>query len=203
MTRVKICGITNLEDALAAVEFGADALGFVFAESPRRVSPEIVAGIARSLPPFPPACVGIFVDESLEIVRKIARECQLSALQFHGKESPGYCRQFTIKVIKAFRLKDEKSLAVIPSYQTDAYLLDAYGEEIPGGTGKTFNWDLALQVRELSRPIILAGGLTPDNVAEAIKKVSPYGVDVSTGIEMEPGKKDHKKMKKFIEIVKS
>lgn len=202
MTRVKICGLTNLEDALAAVELGANALGFVFAKSPRRISPESAAKIVRSLPPIL-TCVGLFVDESPETVRKTAEECQLSALQFHGNESPDYCRQFMIKAIKAFRLRDENSLKAIPHYQVDAYLLDTYVEGTPGGTGESFNWDLALQAKKFARPIILAGGLTPDNVAEAIRKVRPYGVDVSTGIEAEPGRKDYKKVKEFIKIVRS
>jgi len=202
VTRVKICGLTNREDALAAVELGADALGFVFAESPRRVSPENAAGIIRSLPPFP-TCVGLFVDESMEMVRKIVNECRLDVIQFHGNESPDYCRQFMIKIIKVFRIKDENSLKAVPHYQVDAYLLDTYVEGTPGGTGESFSWDLALRAKEFDRPIILAGGLTPDNVAGAIRQVRPYGVDVSTGIEMEPGKKDHEKMKEFIKIVRS
>ncbi len=202
MTRVKICGITNLEDARAAVEFGADALGFVFAESPRRVNPGSAAEIIRSLPPFL-TCVGLFVDEAPELVGKVARECRLNALQFHGEESPEYCRQFTLRKIKAFRIRDENSLKVISLYQMDAYLLDACVEGMAGGTGERFNWDLAARAKESGRTIILAGGLRPDNVAEAIGKVRPYGVDVSTGVESEPGKKDHEKMKEFIRIVKS
>ncbi len=202
MTRIKICGITNLEDALAAVESGADALGFVFAESPRRISPENAARIIRSLPPFL-TCVGIFVDESVETVRKIARECQLNVLQFHGNESPDYCRKFMIKIIKAFRVGDEHSLKSMHHYQVDAYLLDTYRQGTPGGTGQSFNWDLALRAKEFGPPVILAGGLTPANVVEAIGKVNPYGIDVSTGIEAEPGKKDHRMMKEFIKVVRS
>ncbi len=201
-TRVKICGITNLEDARVAVEFGADALGFVFAESPRRINPETAAEIVCSLPPFL-TCVGLFVDEAPELVGKVARECRLNALQFHGEESPEYCRQFRLKKIKAFRIRDEHSLKVLSPYQVDAYLLDAWVEGIAGGTGERFNWDLAARAKESGRTIILAGGLRPDNVAEAIGKVRPYGVDVSTGVESEPGKKDHEKMKEFINIVKS
>ena len=225
MTRVKICGITNLEDAQAAVELGADALGFVFAESPRRISRERAAEIICSLPPFL-TCVGLFVEKLPQIVREIIKECSLNALQFHGRESSDYCRQFRInpvrsnssrtdavrggggvsngvKIIKAFRLRDEHSLKTIPYYQVDAYLLDTYVEGASGGTGQSFNWDLALRAREFGRPIILAGGLRSDNLVEAIGKVKPYGVDVSTGVEAEPGKKDHKKMKEFIRIVRS
>ncbi len=202
MTRVKICGITNLKDAQAAVEGGADALGFVFAESPRQINPEVAVGIIRSLPPFL-TCVGLFVDELPQVVKEIIKECRLDALQFHGGEPPGYCRQFMIKTIKAFRLRNEDSLEIISHYQVDAYLLDTYREGIPGGTGQSFDWDLALRAKEFSRPIILAGGLRPDNVAEAIGRVRPYGVDVSTGVEAKPGKKDHKKMKEFIEIARS
>jgi phosphoribosylanthranilate isomerase len=202
MTRVKICGITNLEDARAAVEFGADALGFVFAESPRRINPESAAEIIRSLPPFL-TCVGLFVDEAPDLVGKVARECRLNALQFHGEESPEYCQQFTLRKIKAFRIRDENSLKVLSPYQVDAYLLDAWVEGIAGGTGERFNWDLAARAKESGGTIILAGGLRPDNVAEAIGKVQPYGVDVSTGVESKPGKKDHKKMKEFINMVRS
>jgi len=187
-TKVKICGITNLEDARAAVEFGADALGFVFAESPRRVNPGSAAEIIRSLPPFL-TCVGLFVDEVPELVGKVSRECRLNVLQFHGEESPEYCRQFTLRKIKAFRIRDENSLKVISPYQVDAYLLDAYVEGMAGGTGERFNWDLAARAKESGRTIILAGGLRPDNVAEAIGKVRPYGVDVSTGVESKPGKR--------------
>lgn len=200
--RIKICGLTNLEDARKAVGLGADALGFVFAESPRRISPESAAGIVRSLPPIL-TCVGLFVDESPPAVRRVIKECRLDALQFHGNESPDYCRQFSLKIIKAFRIKNGNSLKAIPHYQVDAYLLDTYVEGTSGGTGESFNWDLALRAKEFSRPIILAGGLGPDNVAEAIRRVRPYGIDVSTGIEAEPGKKDHKKMKEFMKIVRS
>lgn len=202
MTKVKICGITNLGDAQAAVELGADALGFVFAESPRRISREMAAEIIYSLPPFL-TCVGLFVDESPELVRETIKKCRLNVLQFHGRESSDHCRQFRIKTIKAFRLRNEHSLKTIPYYQVDAYLLDTYVEGASGGTGQSFNWDLALRTKEFAGPIILAGGLRPGNLAEAIKKVRPYGVDVSTGVETEPGKKDHQKMREFIRIVRS
>lgn len=212
MTRVKICGITNLEDALGAVKLGADALGFVFAESPRQIDPRKASQIIRSLPPFV-TVVGLFVDERAEMVRKIMEDCRLDALQFHGDESPEYCGQFSTRTgdkslsgcrrtVKAFRIKDEETLKTIPSYRVDAYLLDAYVEGTVGGTGKSFNWDLAIEAKKIGRPIILAGGLSPDNVAEAIKKVSPYGVDVSSQVEKVPGKKDHKKMKDFMQTVR-
>ncbi|MCD5390881.1 phosphoribosylanthranilate isomerase [candidate division NPL-UPA2 bacterium] len=212
MTRIKICGITNLEDALRAVELRADAIGFVFAESPRRIDSQEAARIIRSLPPFV-TVVGLFVDEGAEKVREIMEYCRLDALQFHGNESPEYCKQFSrpvrgkslsgfIRTIKAFRIKDEETLKSIPAYQVDAYLLDAYVEGAAGGTGKSFNWDLAVEAKKIGRPIILAGGLGPDNVAEAIRKVRPYGVDVSSQIERTPGKKDHEKMRAFMKAVR-
>lgn len=201
MTRIKICGITNLKDALVAVELGADALGFVFAESPRRIGPEVASQIIRSLPPFI-TVVGLFVDERAEVVREIMKECRLDALQFHGNESPDYCKLFPRKMIKAFRIKDEETLKTISSYKVNAYLLDAYVEGMAGGTGETFNWNLAIEAKKIGPPIILAGGLGPDNVVEAVRKVRPYGVDVSSQIEKAPGKKDHKKMRAFIEAVR-
>ncbi len=212
MARVKICGITNLEDALRAVELGADAIGFVFAESPRRIDSQEAARIIRSLPPFV-TIVGLFVDEPAEMVREIMEDCRLDALQFHGNESPEYCQQFSGPVrdkslstsrrtIKVFRVKDEGSLKTIPSYEVDAYLLDAYVEGAAGGTGKSFNWDLAIEAKKIGRPIVLAGGLGPDNVAQAIRKVRPYGVDVSSQIERAPGKKDHQKMRRFVQAVR-
>lgn len=204
MTKIKICGLTNLEDARAAVKFGADALGFIFTKkSPRQVSPEKVSEIICTLPPFI-TYVGLFVNESPVKVKEIAEKCRLDALQFHGEESPEYCRQFDRKVIKVFRIKNEDSFKMIAQYQeVDAYLMDAYKEGVPGGTGEVVNWDLVVQAAvKFDKPLILAGGLTLDNVAEAVDKVKPYAVDVSSGIEKEPGKKDHKKMEEFIKIVR-
>jgi phosphoribosylanthranilate isomerase len=200
---VKICGITNVPDAVAAVEAGADALGFMFYEaSPRQVSIREAAGIIRELPPLVMK-VGVFVDASEDTVMRAIGDCGLSLLQFHGQETPEYCTQFGLMSMKAFRIRGAESLAALPDYATDAWLLDAFAKDKLGGTGEKFNWDLAIEAKKLGRPIFLAGGLTPENVAEAVKKVQPYGVDVSSGVEAEPGKKDHEKVRRFIEAAKS
>ena len=199
---VKICGITNVEDGLAAAEAGADALGFIFYEqSPRYVPIEKAATVVRDLPPMI-VKVGVFVDAEEEVVYRAVRECGLNLLQFHGSESPEYCVQFGLMSMKAFPIRDAQSLARITDFNTDAWLLDAYSPDKLGGTGERFNWDLAIEVRKLGRPIFLAGGLTPENVAEAVRHVEPYAVDVSSGVEASPGKKDHGKVKAFIDAAK-
>lgn len=202
MMRVKICGITNLRDALSAVELGADALGFVFAQSPRQISIKEVERIIKRLPPLV-TTVGVFVNEMPGVVMKTVIRCRLGALQFHGEESPAYLSDFfPEKIIKAFGIKDKGSLGRLPQYKTvSAYLLDTYQPGKKGGSGKTFNWDLAVEAKKYKKPIILSGGLTPQNVREAILKVKPYAVDVSSGVEREPGKKDYWKMKEFIKAV--
>ncbi len=200
---VKICGLTNVADALAAADAGADALGFVFYEpSPRSVSIEAAAEITRQLPPAI-VKVGVFVDAPEELVLRAARSCALNLLQFHGEESPDYCLQFALMSMKAFRIRDEGSLGALRAYSTDAWLLDTYAPTKAGGTGETFNWDLAVQARGYGRPIFLAGGLTPLNVAQAVGRVQPYGVDVSSGVEAGPGRKDHTKVRDFIQAAKS
>jgi len=203
-TLVKICGITNKEDALAAAEFGVDLLGFVFSESPRQIEVNRAAEIVASLPPTV-STVGLFVNETEIVVEMIQDQMRLNYLQFHGDEDPDYCKRLKNerKVIKAFRIRDEASLVDIARYDVDLYLLDAYAKDARGGTGATFNWDLAIKAKEHGRPIILAGGLTPENVEDAIRKVRPYAVDVSSGIEASPGKKDHKLMEEFIRRAKS
>ena len=196
--RVKICGITNLADAQAAVEAGADALGFIFYErSPRFIPIKIAAEISRALPPFIMR-VGVFVNPPKELVLRAIGECGLSLLQFHGDEPPEFCTQFGLMSMKAFRIRDAGSLEELPKYQTDAWLLDAYSPDTLGGTGEKFNWDLAVEAQKIGKPIFLAGGLTPENVAEAIRKVRPFGVDVSSGVESSPGKKDPAKVRAFI-----
>ncbi len=203
MVGVKICGITNLEDALAATELGADALGFVFAPSPRRIEVSEAGGIIAQLPPFV-TTVGLFVNEARLRVRETLKRCRLNAVQFHGDESPHVCEEFmpVVKVIKAFRIKDEESLKQIGQYSVSACLFDAWVENKPGGTGKTFDWNLAAAAKDFGLTLILSGGLNPDNVARAIKKVEPYAVDVSSGVESTPGKKDYKLMKEFIQTAK-
>jgi phosphoribosylanthranilate isomerase len=200
--KVKICGITNLEDGRAAVEFGADAVGFVFCEaSPRRITLETAGAISRGLSGSV-LKVGVFVNAPPETVTRAIQGCGLDLLQFHGDETPDYCLQFGVKSMKAFRMRDESSLAALPQYSTDAWLLDAYSPERRGGTGEKFNWDLALAARRLGRPIFLAGGLTPENVGEAVERVQPYGVDVSSGVEAVPGRKDLAKVRAFIRAAK-
>ena len=201
--KVKICGITNPADGIAAAEAGADALGFVFCEQSRRcVSVQTAAAAIRQLPPFI-VKVGVFVDAPEDLVFRAIAECGLNLLQFHGAESPEYCRQFSLMSMKAFRIRNAESLRALPAYQTDAWLLDAYSPDRLGGTGETFNWELAVEAQRLGRPIFLAGGLRPENVAEAVRRVQPYGVDVSSGVEAEPGKKDLAKVRAFIEAAKA
>lgn len=201
--KVKICGITNLPDGIAAAEAGADALGFMFYDqSPRNISIEAAAALIHQLPPFVMK-VGVFVNAPEDIVLRASRECGLNLLQFHGDETPEYCMQFGLMSMKAFRIRDAASLQGLQNYPTDAWLLDAYSPDKPGGTGETFNWDLALEARGWGRPIFLAGGLTPENVAEAVRRAQPYGVDVSSGVEATPGRKDHAKVRAFIQAAKS
>jgi phosphoribosylanthranilate isomerase len=201
--KIKICGITTLADALAAVEAGADELGFVFHEpSPRNVAPQAVAEIIRKLPPFI-AKVGVFVNAPETLIRQVVAECGVDTLQFHGDESPGFCKQFApVKVVKAFRIRNADSLRGLPAYVTDAWLLDSCVADAVGGTGEKFNWDLACAAKEHGQPIILAGGLTPENVAEAVHEVWPYGVDVSSGVESTPGRKDQQLVRDFISAVR-
>jgi phosphoribosylanthranilate isomerase len=201
--KVKICGITNIRDGMAAAEAGADALGFVFYDqSPRNITVEAASAFAGQLPPFVMR-VGVFVNAAEELVIRAIRECGLSLLQFHGDEPPEYCQRFGLMTMKAFRVRDAASLQAVMNYPTDAWLLDAYSPENPGGTGETFNWDLALEAQGWGRPIFLAGGLTPDNVAEAVRRARPYGVDVSSWVEAAPGKKDHAKVRAFIQAAKA
>jgi phosphoribosylanthranilate isomerase len=197
--RIKICGITHADDARAAVEAGADALGFLFYEpSPRHITPAAAAEIIRGLPPFV-AKVGVFVDATEAFIQQVVAVCGLDTLQLHGSETPEFCRRFGgLKVVKAFRVVDLDSLHALPAYLTNAWLLDSYVPGKPGGTGAKFNWNLAVEAKKLGRPIILAGGLTPLNIAEAVRQVRPFGVDVSSGVESAPGRKDPPKVRDFI-----
>jgi len=200
--RVKICGLTRLEDALLAVSLGAHALGFIFfKKSPRYVSPEVARNIIQSLPPFVQT-VGVFVNEKAEVIRKTAQFCGLNLIQLHGNESPDFCVELGLPCIKAFRIKDEESLKSLPSYKgkVKAWLLDTYKKDLPGGTGETFNWDLANRAKTYGVPVILAGGLGPDNIETAIKTVRPYAIDVNSGIEVCPGVKDKELMEKLFNI---
>jgi phosphoribosylanthranilate isomerase len=203
MVRVKICGITNSGDALLAAELGAHALGFIFyKKSPRYVAPDKARHIIGQLPPFV-ATVGVFVDENAGAVREIASLAGLDWLQLHGSESPDYCRSLGRRVIKGFRVKGDEIYAQISAYQgaAQAFLLDTYKPGTPGGTGETFDWEVARQVNKCG-PIILAGGLTPDNVAQAINIAQPAAVDVASGVEKESGKKDPERLRAFLAAVR-
>jgi phosphoribosylanthranilate isomerase len=199
MIRVKICGITSREDAWAAVEAGADALGFIFVkETPRHIEPEAAAAIAAELPPFV-ATVGVFIDRAAEEIERVAASCGLSIAQLHGSESPEQCARLRLPFIKGIRIQGEEDLAALHKYKkARAFLLDTYAGDRPGGTGKTFPWEIAAKAAREAR-IILSGGLTADNVAEAIVQVRPYAVDVCSGVEASPGRKDHRKVREFID----
>ncbi len=205
MFRVKVCGITNERDALFASRFGADALGFIFyTKSPRRVSPQRCKQILKKISPFV-LKVGVFVNEEKKTVINILEKCRLQALQFHGEETPSYCNFFKKKVlvIKAFRLKDKKVLDKMKKYEVDAYLIDAYHPHLAGGTGKNIDLKLAGEAAALKRPLVLSGGLNPENILFYLKKIRPQAVDVASGIETKPGIKNIKKMETFIKRVKN
>jgi phosphoribosylanthranilate isomerase len=203
--KVKICGITNAEDASVAVAAGADALGFIFYEkSPRYIVPAVAARIIAGLPPLVTA-VGVFVNEGLATVRSIMDTCGLALAQLHGNEDPTYCRELSRPAMKALHLKDRTSFLSLAEYQGRAgvrgFVIDAFSELAYGGTGQVADWTLASEAAKTAS-ILLAGGLTPVNVADAIRAVRPYGVDVSSGVESVPGKKDPEKVRAFIDAVR-
>lgn len=201
MVRVKICGITNAEDAQDAVALGADALGFIFADSPRRITETAARVIIKSLPPFI-SSVGLFVNESIERVKDVCEFCGIYTVQLHGEESPEYLYGLAgYKIIKAFRVRDRNVLDILKDYSVDAFLLDSYTQGKMGGTGTSFPWEIAKEAKRFGQ-IIIAGGLTPENIADAIIVAHPYAVDVSSGVETRPGKKDKDLMKRFIAVVK-
>jgi phosphoribosylanthranilate isomerase len=204
ITRTKICGITTVEDAQAAVTSGADAIGLVFyARSPRYVTLEQAASIARAVGPFV-TTVALFVDPTPEVVHMVLNEVPIHLLQFHGNESPAFCASFQRPFIKALRMADDLDVSAIEREFTYAgasgLLLDSYSAAAPGGTGETFGWERIPVTRRL--PLILAGGLSPDNVAAAIRQVKPYAVDVSSGVEIAPGHKDSAKIAAFVQNVR-
>jgi phosphoribosylanthranilate isomerase len=198
MVHVKICGIMSLGDALYAAEQGADAVGFVFyKKSPRYIDPVEAGRIVAALPPFVTP-VGVFADDDEESVKHAVNESGVTVLQFHGTEKPGFCASFGMPYVKAFRIRGMESLEGMEQYrEAAAFLLDAYSEKALGGTGTSFNWDTAVFAKKYGR-IVLAGGLTPLNVAEAVRHVTPYAVDVSSGVEESKGKKDHAAVRAFI-----
>lgn len=197
--KIKICGITRGADAEAAVEAGAHAVGFMFfKESKRHILFEKAKEIIRDLPPFV-SKVGVFVNAKADEIKRAIEETGIDTLQFHGEEPPEGCRGFGVKTIKAFRIQGKDMLALMPRYDVDAWLLDSFVTGARGGTGKSFDWDLAVHARSLGTPIVLAGGLTPENVRRAVEHVQPYAVDVSSGVESAPGKKDARLITTFIE----
>jgi phosphoribosylanthranilate isomerase len=204
MTRIKVCGITNWEDALAAVELGADAIGFVFAPSPRRIEQTQARLIVERLPPFI-GTAAIFVDEDVEAVKETMQATCCTVAQLHGSEPPRTLEALRPwRVVKAIRVRRSEDMQIMTQYPTaSGFVLDTYVEGKPGGTGRTFDWSIVGPAQNYHRPIILAGGLTPENVAAALATVRPYGVDASSGVEASPGKKDHEKVARFIQIVRA
>ena len=202
-TAVKVCGITDYEDALIAAELGVDALGFIFASSPRQITPKKAREIIKAIPPFVKT-VGVFVNESAEAIKKVIDYCGLDLVQLHGNETPNLCQKLMPHTIKTFRIRNEAGLQAIRKYRgkVKALLLDTYSRNKAGGTGNTFDWLIAVKIKSLGIPIILAGGLGPANIAEAIRTVRPCAVDVNSGVEERPGKKSHDLIKDLMEQVR-
>ena len=201
--RVKICGITRFEDARIAVNLGVDALGFIFfKKSPRYINPADAAQIIRQLPPFI-SRVGVFVNEELPEILEISRIAGIDTLQLHGSESPDFCNQCPLPVLKAFSVKPEMDFSVLDTYQTAGLLLDTWNGNMHGGSGKTFNWTIAKNICARFSNVVIAGGLGPSNVEEALNTVHPYGVDINSGVEILPGVKNPLKMRDVMKIIKS
>jgi phosphoribosylanthranilate isomerase len=206
--RIKICGMTRLADALCAVDAGVDALGFIFYErSPRAITPQAAAVITGQLPPFVDA-VGVFVNEELEQVVRISRECRLAYAQLHGSESPEYCRELAeraapCRMLKAIRVGARSTVDDVAPYRevVQGYLLDTYHKNAVGGTGQAFDWGLIDRL-QLTKPFLLAGGLDAANIRDALERVLPYGVDANSGLEDAPGLKNHHRIRQFIEAVR-
>ena len=198
---IKICGITNMEDAVMAFAYGADALGFIFYEkSPRYVSPETAMRIIRNLPDDI-SKVGVFVNHDINAVREIYEFCGLDMIQLHGDESPAYCREFSQSIlIKAISPRNEEDLGIVKRYGVKAVIIDARESGLYGGTGKKSNWELAAKLKEMHL-LVLSGGLNAGNILEGIRTVSPHAVDVNSGVELSPGKKDPKQVQSMIETV--
>ena len=200
---VKICGITNHEDALTAVRLGASALGFIFARSQREITPEKARDIIAKIPLFVKT-IGVFVNERHAKIKQMIRYCGLDLIQLHGDESPEFCYEMMPYTIKAIRIKDESSLKSIGAYygKVRALLFDTFSRNLAGGTGKTFDWKLAKKIKGKGIPIILSGGLEPSNIDMAIHTVKPYAVDVNSGVEEYPGKKSFVLMRDLMEKVR-
>ena len=202
MVRVKICGITRMADAEKAVELGADALGFIFAESPRKITPQKTRDITRRISPFVKT-VGVFVNEQPAKIREIIDFCRLDLVQLHGNETVSTCAELEPRIIKAFRIQGEESIAQIARYKNhiSAILLDTYQKGLNGGTGKTFDWQLALKAKNIGIPLVLSGGLGLENIQEALEIVNPSAIDINSGVEKHPGIKDHERMGLFMQKV--
>lgn len=204
IVRVKICGLTRFDEALAVCLAGCHAIGFVFvSRSPRFVTREDVRSICEKLPPFVQT-VGVFVDEERDTIKDIMEFCGLDICQLHGEESPEFCRFFAPRVVKAFRVKDESILEQLKLYRGSvrAILIDSWSQGLEGGTGKVFDWHLAKKITSSTDiPVILAGGLNPENIGKAVRQVQPWAVDVSSGVEISPGRKDIEKVRLFIKNV--
>ena len=203
MTQIKICGITNKEDALFAVECGATALGFIFySPSPRYIKPVDAKKIIVALP-AKLVKVGVFVNEKTEEIKRVIEYCALDMIQLHGDETPEYCRQFPAPmIIKSLELNNDDDVSRTLNYDVTAILVDARHAGLYGGTGKKSNWDLARSIRN-KKPLILSGGLNAENVTEALKIVNPAALDINSGVEASPGKKDHKKLAKIFNIIRT
>lgn len=204
MTKIKVCGITNLEDAKVSIEAGCNGLGFVFyKKSPRYINPKKTKKILQKISPSVKK-IGVFVNEREVKIRNITKELKLDMLQFHGDESPNFCKRFKgYKVIKAFRIKDKSSLKSLKEYDVWGFLFDSYQKGIFGGTGKRFNWKIVKNLEVGKKNIFISGGLNTRNVKKVIQILHPDWVDVSSFVETKPGKKDIKKVKKFIKTVKT
>lgn len=203
MIQVKICGITNIDDAIMAAELGAHALGFIFAQSPRNINPEKAREIICQLPPFVQT-VGVFVNEDEKVIRQIVDLCGLDLVQLHGDESVEVCSRLMPRVIKVIRVKDRTSLLPIQHYNENvrAILLDTWSAEARGGTGRGFDWDLAVEAKQFGIPIVLSGGLKPANIKEAIARVKPVAVDVNSGVEARAGKKSLALLEQFFNEIR-
>ena len=205
MTLIKICGITNVHDALAAVAAGADALGFNFYKpSPRYVTPQTAREIVAKLP-VSVLTVGVFVNEESQSLRNIANEANVAALQLHGDESPEYCRELGKDryVIKTFAVANDFDVQRIRLYRVEAIMLDTKHNSLRGGTGRVFDWSVAKEVNDFVPKLFLAGGLSPENIEEAVATVRPYAIDACSALEDEPGRKNHERMRAFVEIARS
>lgn len=201
--RIKICGITRFEDARVAANLGVDALGFIFfKKSPRYIAPEEAAKIIRQLPPFI-SRVGVFVNEELPSILEIAQIAGIDTLQLHGTESPDFCDQSPLPVLKTFSVKPDMNFSILDTYKTAGFLLDTWNSNMYGGSGKTFDWTIAKNICARFNNVVIAGGLGASNIEEALDMVHPYGIDISSGVEIMPGVKNPHKMRDVVKIVKN